>query len=122
MPIMVTPDRFEELVSEAIDAVPDEFARYMENVAVVVADVPTASQQRNYRGMLLGLYEGVMLTNRSPMTYQGVMPDRITVFRLAHLRLANTEEELKQRITKTVIHEIGHHFGISDRRLRELGW
>lgn len=122
MPIMVSPDRFEELVSEAMDAVPDEFARHMENVAIVTADVPTTAQQRNHHGMLLGLYEGVMLTNRSPMSYQAVMPDRITIFRLAHLRLANTEAQLKQRITKTVIHEIGHHFGISDERLHELGW
>jgi predicted Zn-dependent protease with MMP-like domain len=122
MPIDVTRERFEDLVGEAIDSVPDELAKHMENVAVVVADWPTPAQQRNHRGMLLGLYEGVMLTKRGPLSYQGAMPDRITIFRGPHLRITSTEDQLRKRITTTVIHEIGHHFGISDDRLRELGW
>lgn len=122
MPIDVTRERFEDLVGEAIDSVPDELARRMENVAVVVADWPTPTQQRKHRGMLLGLYEGVMLTKRGPLSYQGAMPDRITIFRGPHLRITSTEDQLRKRITTTVIHEIGHHFGISDDRLRELGW
>lgn len=122
MPIDITMERFEDLVGEALDSVPDELAKHMENVAVVVADWPTPAQQRNHTGMLLGLYEGVMLTKRGPLSYQGAMPDRITIFRGAHLRITSTEEQLKKRITTTVIHEIGHHFGISDDRLRELGW
>jgi predicted Zn-dependent protease with MMP-like domain len=56
------------------------------------------------------------------MSYSGVMPDRITIFRVPHLRITNTQEELRRRIAVTVVHEIGHHFGISDDRLRELGW
>jgi predicted Zn-dependent protease with MMP-like domain len=122
MPVMISRERFEDLVAEALDTIPEEFADYMENVAVIVADWPTPAQQRAHSGMLLGLYEGVMLTRRGPMSYQGAMPDRITIFRGPHLRITHDEEQLRRRIAKTVIHEVGHHFGISDERLRELGW
>ena len=122
MPIEVGLDRFEELVSEALDSVPEELSRHIDNVAVVVQDWPTPRQQANHRGMLLGLYEGIALTRRSPMSYSGVMPDRITIFRRPHLRITSSEEQLRKRIAVTVVHEIGHHFGISDARLRELGW
>jgi predicted Zn-dependent protease with MMP-like domain len=115
-------ERFEELVAEALDTIPEELSRHIENVAVVVQDWPSPAQQRNYRGMLLGLYEGISLTRRSPMSYSGVMPDRITIFRGPHLRITANEEDLRRRIAVTVVHEVGHHFGISDERLRELGW
>lgn len=113
---------FEDLVADALDAIPQELAAYMENVAVVVQDWPTPRQQQGHRGMLLGLYEGVMLTRRSPTSYQNVMPDRITIFRGPHLRITRDPDQLRHRITTTVIHEVGHHFGISDERLHELGW
>lgn len=122
MPIEVGRARFEELVAEALDTIPDELARHIENVAVMVQDWPTTRQQGRHRGMLLGLYEGIALTRRSPMSYSGVMPDRITIFRRPHLRITSDEEQLRRRIAVTVVHEIGHHFGISDARLRELGW
>ncbi len=122
MPIQVTRERFEELVSEALDLIPDALAERIDNVAVVVQDWATPSQQAGHRGTLLGLYQGIDLTRRSPMSYNAVMPDRITIFRGPHLRLANTEEQLRKRIAITVIHEVGHHFGIDDDRLRELGW
>ncbi len=122
MPIQVNRDRFEELVSEALDTIPDELSQHIDNVAVVVQDLPTPAQQRNHRGMLLGLYEGIALTRRSPMSYSGVMPDRITIFRVPHLRITSSEDQLRRRIATTVVHEIGHHFGISDARLQELGW
>jgi predicted Zn-dependent protease with MMP-like domain len=122
MAIEVTRERFEELVAEAIDSIPDELAEYMENVAVVVEDWPTAAQQAPHVGMLLGLYEGVSLTRRGPMTYSAVMPDRITIFQGPHCQITRTEGSLRRRIATTVIHEIGHHFGIADDRLRELGW
>ena len=122
MPIVVGSDRFEELVGEALDTIPEELAKHIENVAVVVQDLPAPSQQKGHRGMLLGLYEGIALTRRSPMSYSGVMPDRITIFRIPHLRIAGDEEQLRHRIAVTVVHEIGHHFGISDARLQELGW
>lgn len=122
MPIQVNHERFEELVSEALDTIPEELSRHIENVAVVVQDMPSRAQQRGHAGMLLGLYEGIALTRRSPMSYSGVMPDRITIFRVPHLRITNTEDHLRRRIATTVVHEIGHHFGISDERLQELGW
>ncbi|NNC93276.1 MAG: metallopeptidase family protein [Acidimicrobiia bacterium] len=122
MAIDVTRERFEELVSEALDSIPDELAGYMENVAVVVQEWPTPGQQAPHAGMLLGLYEGVSLTRRGPMTYSAVMPDRITIFQGPHCRITNSEDGLRRRIATTVIHEVGHHFGISDDRLRELGW
>ena len=122
MAVEVTRERFEELVAEALDSVPDELAEYMENVAVVVQDWPTAAQQAPHTGMLLGLYEGVALTRRGPMSYSAVMPDRITIFQGPHCRITHSEDGLRHRIATTVIHEIGHHFGISDDRLRELGW
>ena len=73
--------RFEELVADAIDEVPEELAAEMENVAVVVEDWPSRAQSANRRGTLLGLYEGVPLTKRGPISYAGVAPDKITIFR-----------------------------------------
>ena len=122
MPIAVDRDRFEELVAEALDLIPAEFSERIDNVAVVVQDWPTPSQQAGHRGMLLGLYQGIDLTRRSPMSYNAVMPDRITIFRGPHLRLAQTEDQLRRRVAVTVIHEVAHHFGIDDDRLHELGW
>jgi predicted Zn-dependent protease with MMP-like domain len=122
MAIRVTPEQFDVLVAEALDTLPPELAAYMDNVAVVTQEWPTPVQQSGHRGMLLGLYEGVSLTRRGPMTYSGAMPDRITIFRGPHCRLAGTAEQLRRRIAVTVVHEVGHHFGISDTRLHELGW
>lgn len=122
MPVEVSRERFDELVAEAIDSIPAELARHIENVAVVVQEWATPAQQAGHRGTLLGLYQGIDLTRRSPMSYQAVMPDRITIFRGPHMRMVNSEEELRRRIAVTVIHEVGHHFGIDDARLRELGW
>jgi predicted Zn-dependent protease with MMP-like domain len=114
--------RFEELVADALDAIPEELGRLMENVAVFVEDWPSRSQLGGRRGTLLGLYEGVDLTRRSPLSYAGVMPDRITIFRGPMMSIARSEEQLVDLVTDTVIHEVAHHFGISDARLEELGW
>jgi predicted Zn-dependent protease with MMP-like domain len=94
----------------------------MDNVAVIVEDWPTAEQLAGRAGTLLGLYEGISLSHRSPLSYSGAMPDRITIFRRPITRLAGTEGELVRIVTTTVIHEVAHHFGISDARLGELGW
>jgi predicted Zn-dependent protease with MMP-like domain len=122
MPVNLSLAEFENLVAEALDSIPEDLADHMENVAVHVQDWPTRSQQWAHRGMLLGLYEGVSLTRRGPISYQGAMPDRITIFRGPHLRIASDRDQLRRRIATTVVHEVGHHFGISDERLRELGW
>jgi len=120
--VNVGQDRFEELVAEALDGLPESLGRLMENVAVMVEDWPTSEQLAGRAGTLLGLYEGIALTRRSPLSYAGVMPDRITIFRGPISQLARNEEELADIVTTTVVHEVAHHFGISDERLQELGW
>jgi len=121
--VEVSVARFEELVSEALDDVPDELAVHMDNVAVFVEDEPGPQQQPHEGDELLGLYEGIDLTQRGDWgAYDMVMPDRITVFRIPLMRICRSEAELRREVTRTVIHEIGHHFGIDDDRLHELGW
>lgn len=114
--------RFEQLVADALDSIPEELGRMMDNVAVFVEDWPTRRQLGRHSGTLLGLYEGIDLTRRSPLSYGWVMPDRITVFRGPITAIAQSEEQLVELVTTTVIHEVAHHFGISDARLEELGW
>lgn len=118
----VTRERFEELVAEAIDGLPEELGRAVDNVALVVEDWPSADQLGGRRGTLLGLYEGIPLTHRSPLSYAAVTPDRITIFQGPISERCATEAELTWMIRGTVIHEYAHHFGISDGRLEELGW
>ncbi len=111
----VTPERFEELVVDAIDGIPDELARCMDNVAVLVSD---RSRQRG----LLGLYEGIPLTARDAGYGGMVVPDRITIYREAIAESCATEDEVVEQVRITVVHEIAHHFGIDDRRLGQLGY
>ena len=110
----VSRERFEELVAEALDTIPPDLAREMSNVAVFVEDDPPEEG-------LLGLYEGVALTERTG-SYAGVLPDRITIYREAILRRCATEAEVVEQVRITVVHEVAHHFGIDDDRLDELGW
>jgi predicted Zn-dependent protease with MMP-like domain len=112
--IDVAPERFEEMVTAALDGLPPELGRLMRNVAV------TVEHGRGPRG-LLGLYEGIPLTSRTTQ-YGLVLPDRITIYRLAICAICDTEDEVADQVRKTVIHEVGHHFGIDDARLAELGW
>jgi predicted Zn-dependent protease with MMP-like domain len=117
------PKHFEGLVAQALDEIPEELGKFMDNVAVFVEDWPTAEQLGGRTDItLLGLYQGVALTSRSPRSYGGVMPDRITIFRGPISRIAHSEEQLRRLVARTVIHEVAHHFGISDERLEELGW
>jgi predicted Zn-dependent protease with MMP-like domain len=118
----IEPERFKQLVADALDSIPEELGRLMENVAVFIEDWPTRDQLAGQRGTLLGLYEGIDLTRRSPLSYGGVMPDRITIFRGPISHIAHSEAQLVDLVTGTVIHEVAHHFGISDARLEELGW
>jgi predicted Zn-dependent protease with MMP-like domain len=112
--INIDPDRFEDMVATALDGLPEELGRLMRNVAVTVEHGPGP------RG-LLGLYQGVPLTSRTTQ-YAGVLPDRITIYRLAICAICDTEDEVHEQVRRTVIHEVAHHFGIDDLRLRELGW
>jgi predicted Zn-dependent protease with MMP-like domain len=108
-----SPD-FEELVQDALDALPDDLRDRMSNVAVVVEDEPPFGQP------LLGLYQGVPLTRRSSY-YGGVLPDKITIFRGPLERIYGSEgERLEREVKRVVLHEVAHHFGISDERLVEL--
>jgi predicted Zn-dependent protease with MMP-like domain len=118
--VTVSRERFEEMVADALDSIPAELWNEMENVAVLVDDWP--KPQQGSRHSLLGLYEGVPLTKRSPVTYAGVAPDRITIFRGPLCERARDEVELAAQVRTTVLHEVGHYFGMSDARLRELGW
>jgi predicted Zn-dependent protease with MMP-like domain len=112
---VVSPERFEELAAEALESLPPHLSKAIENVVVMVED--------RARGRpLFGLYEGIPLTKRSPLSYGAVMPDRITLYQETICQYCNGEEELIAQIRKTVIHEVAHHFGISDPRLEELGW
>ena len=112
--VVVEPARFEEMVGQALDGLPPRLGTLMRNVAVTVDN-----ESRDLR--LLGLYEGVPLTSRTSH-YSAVMPDRITIFRHAICSICNTEDEVVEQVRRTVIHEVGHHFGIDDDRLHELGW
>jgi len=112
--IDIDPDRFEDLVATALDGLPPELGREMRNVAVTVQHEPGPPN-------LLGLYEGIPLTSRTT-GYAGVLPDRITIYHQAICEICSTEEEVADQVRRTVIHEVAHHFGIGDERLRELGW
>ena len=105
---------FERLVAEALDAIPPELGRLMSNVAVLVEDEPPPGED------LLGLYEGVPLTERDGW-YSGVLPDTITVFRMPILRICETESDVVDEVRTTVVHEVAHHFGNDDDELDELG-
>jgi predicted Zn-dependent protease with MMP-like domain len=116
MSVTMKRRRFEELVSEALDLVPDELMRLLDNVVVLVEDDPPPDDPD-----LLGVYEGYALTERG-VDYAGVLPDRITIFRRPILSICETEEDVVEEVAVTVVHEIAHHFGIDDGRLHELGW
>lgn len=109
------PQRFEELVADALDLIPPELAAAMDNVVILVEDRHPDDPE------LLGLYEGVALTERDS-DYGGALPDTITIYRDALLDVCDTDDELVEEVAVTVIHEIAHHFGIDDDRLEELGW
>lgn len=114
--IEMSRERFEELVSEALDDVPDELARLVDNVAVLVEDEPPAGEPH-----LLGYYSGVPLTARDTR-YAGVVPDRILIFRRPILEMCDDESQVVEEVHVTVVHEIAHYFGIDDARLDELGY
>jgi len=114
---------FERLVHEALGTVPEQFSRYLENVDVTVEDWPLPDQLAGHLvdedDLLLGLYEGVPLTERAD--YIMVLPDRITLFQKSIESICETDDEIVEEVRTTVVHEIAHHFGIDDERLEELG-
>jgi predicted Zn-dependent protease with MMP-like domain len=110
----ISRTRFEELVGDALDSIPPELTAVMDNVVITVAEDPPEPG-------LLGLYEGIPLTERGD-GYAGVLPDRILIYWREIRAICDTEEEVVEEVRITVVHEIAHHFGIGDERLHELGW
>ena len=109
-------ERFEELVAEALDQVPPELTRLIDNCVVLVEDDAPADDPE-----LLGLYDGIPITERDS-TYVMAVPDRITIFRNPTLQMCESEDEVVEEVGITVVHEIAHHFGIDDDRLHQLGY
>lgn len=116
-------ERFEGLVARAVESLPEEFRARLDNIDIVVADFPTRRQltraERRRGETLLGLYEGVPLPDRH--NYSIAVPDMITIFQRPIEQMCRTDSEIVAEVRKVVLHEIAHHFGISDARLRELG-
>ncbi|GAA1192178.1 metallopeptidase family protein [Pseudonocardia alaniniphila] len=111
----MTRRRFEEAVADALDSIPPQLTAAMDNVVVLVEDRNPEEPE------LLGLYEGVALTERTS-SYGGVLPDRITIYRDAILDVCDDVDEVVHEVAVTVVHEVAHHFGIDEETLRELGW
>ncbi|WP_417289338.1 metallopeptidase family protein [Corynebacterium variabile] len=113
--VEVTDEEFEELVDRGLDMIPRKLLNSLNNVAIVVED-------RNAEDpTLLGLYHGVALTERS-VEWPTYLPDKISIYRGALCDWCRSHDELVEQVAITVVHEIGHHFGIDDARLHELGW
>ena len=116
---------FEEVVAEALDELPEEIAEVLSNISVFVEKWPSPEllKKMNLRNRfsLLGVYEGVPLTRRST-SYSGVLPDRVTIFQGPIESVGKTRSQRRKEIKSVVVHEIAHHFGIGDERIRELGY
>lgn len=119
-----TPEEFEQLVAQALDELPPAIQDMLQNIEVVVADWPSPAEMRSVGlrpgQLLLGLYHGVPLTKRGGH-YGLVLPDKVTIFQGPIERVCRTEADIIRQVKRTVRHELAHHFGISDDRLRELG-
>lgn len=115
--VEMTREDFEDAVRDALDEIPPELARLVDNVVVLVEDHAPPDDPE-----LLGLYEGTPLTERGEWWAAGSLPDRITIFRLPTLAICEDRDEVVEEVAVTVVHEVAHHFGIDDDRLHELGW
>jgi predicted Zn-dependent protease with MMP-like domain len=123
---IVTREEFEDLVREALDELPQEFAERLDNIEVVIEDEPEPELLRSMgmdprRDTLFGLYQGVPLHRRGD-SYGGVLPDKITIFYRPLLSACRTPDRIRRQVRRTVIHEIGHFFGLNDRAIRDLGY
>ena len=116
MAIEMGADEFEGYVNEALDSIPDELIDLLDNCIIVIADDAPPEDPE-----LLGLYEGIPLTERG-VSYGGVLPDTISIFRNPTLAICDTVEDVIDEVHITVVHEIAHFFGIDDARLHELGY
>lgn len=121
-PFRMTEAEFDDAVQSALSGIPRDIRAEMDNVAIFTADDYTPGPGEDPHTVLLGLYEGTPLTERDFWWGAGSLPDRITIFREPILGICHNREEVIREITVTVVHEVAHHFGISDERLHELGW
>jgi predicted Zn-dependent protease with MMP-like domain len=122
VPFPMSEADFEAAVNDALDRIPADLAKTMNNVAIFIEDDYTPQPGEDPDTVLLGLYEGVPLTERDSWWDAGSLPDRITIYRQPILDICESREDVIEEVTVTVVHEIAHHFGISDDRLHELGW
>lgn len=117
-------EAFEALVGEALDSLPDEIQGWLDNVVVVVADQPTPEQLESMNlaeeSLLYGLYVGVPKTRRG-VTYGEAVPDKILIFQRPIEMTCRTPAEIREQVRRTVLHEIGHHFGMDEGQLRDAG-
>ena len=115
---------FEALVVEAVESLPGDIKQKFENIDVVIEDEPTAEHKKTGGakggGLLLGLYQGVPLSKRTHY-YGNVLPDKITIFKNSIERICRTDNDIKETVRRTVIHEFAHHFGISDDHMKKSG-
>ncbi len=116
MPLSIDQDAFERLVTEELDELPDEMVDGLDNVVFVIEERPEDGSLD-----LLGLYDGVALTERDIYGF-GEMPDRIVLYREPLLAICDDEEQLREEVHITLVHEIAHYYGIDDDRLHDLGW
>jgi len=116
----MTTEEFETLVMEAVKELPEFFRRKMENVVVLTAEAPKPAQERKFGKNLLGLYEGIPISQRGAY-YSGAMPDKITIFKKNIEAACPGEKEIKTEVKHVVMHEIAHHFGMDDDELKEKG-
>ncbi len=115
-------ERFEKLVNEGIKAIPERFLEKLSNVDIVIENEPTPHQLKKLRTskdfLIFGLYEGIPQTKR--LYYSEVLPDKITIFQKPIEKVASSESEIREIVKNTVWHEIAHHFGMSEREVREV--
>jgi len=118
----MTQEKFEEIVNEGIKAIPERFLEKLDNVDIIIENEPTPYQLGKLRArknfVLFGLYEGVPQTKRR--NYGQVLPDKITIFKKPIEKMASSEEEVKEMVKNTVWHEIAHHFGMDEKKVREV--
>ncbi len=122
--LLMDDDQFMKFIDEAVESLPREFLDRMENVSIVMEDYPNNLQMekvqlRGEGGLLLGLYEGVPQTKRGRYGIGPTLPDKITIFKIPLMMVSKTPDELKEKVRDTVIHEIGHHFGMNEEQIRD---
>jgi predicted Zn-dependent protease with MMP-like domain len=123
--VRLSESEFEDLVVAALDSLPEALLELLDNVDVTIEQWPTQAQRSLASvegGTILGLYEGIPLTERHSSGYTLVVPDKVTIFQRPIEQICRTHDEIVDQVRKTVVHEIAHHFGIGEERLRELGW